>query len=76
MTHSLKNNYQLVDSINKLKNITSIIKYDFMDLFNNINLQDLNRITNSLFQDYYFQLQLHNNVDMNYFKTLTNNFNN
>ena len=46
--HTLKNSYQLVENINKLKNISSIITYDFKDLFNNINLQDLNKIINSL----------------------------
>ena len=47
----LKNSYQLGENINKLKNITSIVTYDFKDLFNNINLQDLNKVLNSLFQD-------------------------
>ena len=43
-----------------------------MDLFNNINLYDLNNIINSLFQDYYTQLQLPSNINVDYLKTLTN----
>ena len=35
-------------------------------------MQDLNKITNSQFQGYYFQLQQFNNVDMKYFKTVAN----
>ena len=38
--HAFKNSYQLVEYINKLKSIINIIKYDFKDLFSNINLQD------------------------------------
>ena len=30
--HALKNSYQLVDYIKKLKNITSIVTFDFKDL--------------------------------------------
>ena len=53
-----------------LKNIINIVMHDFKNLFNNINLQNLNKIINSRFQDCYSQLQQSNNVDMNYFKTI------
>ena len=54
--NTLKDSCQLVENINKLKNITSIVTHDFKDLSNNINLQDLNEIINLLFQDYYTPL--------------------
>ena len=66
-THSLKISYQLIDSLNKLKNIVSFIMYDFKCTFKNINLQVLEKIINSLFQDFYSHLQLSNNVDMDCF---------
>ena len=67
-------NFKLVFQLHllKVKNITNIVTDDFKDLFSNINLQDLNITNNSLFQDYYSQLQFPNNVDLNYHKTLTN----
>ena len=35
--HTIKNSYQLVESINRrLKNITRIVTYEFKDLFKNI----------------------------------------
>ena len=46
--HALKNSYQLVESINRLKNNNNIVTFDFKDLFNNINLRDLNKIINSI----------------------------
>ena len=51
--HSLKDSYQLADCINKLINITSIVAYALKNLFNNINLQDLNQIINLLFKEHY-----------------------
>ena len=68
----LKNSNQLIEHIYKLKNITNIVTYDFKDLFNNINLNDLNKIINDLFKDYFTQLQLPNNISIDYFRTLTN----
>ena len=70
--HTLKNSYQLVENINKLKNINNIVTYDFKDLFSNVNFRDLSNIINSLFQEYYTQLQLPDNINADYFKTLTN----
>ena len=49
-SHCLKNGHQLIEYINKLKNITKIVTYDFTDLFNSINLNDLNHIINLLFK--------------------------
>ena len=30
-THNLKNGYQLIESLNKLKNVNNIVAYDFTD---------------------------------------------
>ena len=49
-----------------------VCTYDFTDLFNNINLNDLNHNINSLFQKYYSKLKLPSNVDYDYFQTLIN----
>ena len=39
-THCLKNNYQLIESLNMLKNVNNIVAYNSADLFSNINLND------------------------------------
>ena len=71
-THCLKNNYQLIESLNKIKNVKTIVTYDFTDLFNNINLNDLYNIINDLFQKYFTKLKLTKCIDIIYFKTLKN----
>ena len=52
-THCLKNTYQLIESLNKYKNVNKIVTYDFTDLFNDINLNDSYNIINDLFQKYF-----------------------
>ena len=51
--HTIKNSYQLVENMNKIKIITNVETRDFKNIFYNINLQDLNKIINSLFQGFY-----------------------
>ena len=63
------NSYQFVENINKLKNITSTVTYDFKYLLNYINLQDLNKIIYS-FRIITPSLQLPNNMNVDYFKAL------
>lgn len=45
--------------------------YDLKDLFNNIHVADLHTIINTLFVDYHHTLQVPDNIDTNYFKSLT-----
>ena len=71
-THCIKNNYQLAESLIKIKNVNNIVTYDFSDLFNNINLNDLYNIMNDLFQKYFTNLKLTKNIDVLYFKILSN----
>ena len=66
--YALKNSYQLVENTKKLKNIIIIVTYNFKRLINNINLQEQNKITYSLFQEYYTQLQFPDNISMDYLK--------
>ena len=53
-------------------NVNNIVIYYFTDLFNNINLNDLYNIINNLFQKHFTNLELTKNIDIGYFKSLTN----
>lgn len=68
----IQNSFDLINKISGLDNVKNIATYDFKDLFNNINISDLSKVINALFNQHKNSLSLKENITTDFFKKLTN----